>query len=91
MPSWEGPTRSRFFWAWNPHSAQKSVERKTAFRFLPFKPFASLFSLSSRLEIKLEIKRRKWRSDAHSWQEMEYGGSDHGLSCEKALVLRPPR
>ena len=87
MASWEGPTRSRFFWAWNPHGAQKSVERKTEFRLLPIKPFASLFSLSSRLE----IKRRKWRSDAHSWQEMEYGGSDHGLSCEKALVLRPPR
>jgi len=72
----------------NPHSAaQKSVERKTAFRFLPFKPFASLFSLSSRLE----IKRRKRHSDAHNWQKTEYGGSDHGLSCEKAFVLRPHR
>jgi hypothetical protein len=67
------------------------VERKTAFRLLPFKPFASLFSLSSRLEIKLEIKRRKRHSDAHNWQEMECGGSDRGLSCEKALFLRPSR
>jgi hypothetical protein len=74
------------FLAWNP-SAQKSVKRKTGIRFLPFKPFASLFSLSSRLE----IKRRKRHSDAHSWQEMEYGGSDRGLSREKALVLRPHR
>ena len=86
MASWESPTRSRFG-PWNAARRSKIGGKEDGIPFLPFEPFASLFSLSSRLE----IKRRKRRSDAHSWQEMEYRGSDHGLSCEKALVLRPPR